>query len=53
LGFGHLRAEPEVVEDLFDDSGILDGRYQAHSLVASGTIKNFYGECPAHQICPG
>ena len=27
LGLGHLRAEPEVVEDLLDDSGILDGRY--------------------------
>ena len=36
LGLGHVRAYPEVVEDLFDDSGILDGCYQAHWLVASG-----------------
>jgi len=27
LGFRNFCAEPEVVEDLLDDSGILDGRY--------------------------
>ena len=39
LGLGHVRAYSEVVEDLLDDSGILDGCYQAHWLVASGTVE--------------
>jgi hypothetical protein len=50
LGLGHLRAYSKVVEDLLDDSGILDSRDQAHPLVASETIKNFDSESPAHQV---
>jgi hypothetical protein len=52
LGLRHLRAYPEVVEDLPRDSGIVGGRNETHSPTASGTIKNFYGEGPAPRIRP-
>jgi len=40
LAFRNLRAEPQVVEYLLDDSGILDGRYQTHLLLASGAAED-------------